>query len=182
LLASYLNRESWLPFFGTALIADQPPVKAQAVICLAGDSVGNRIIRSAELVREGYAPVVLVSGPGSVYGTNEAVLAIDFAVAHGFPREYFKPVKHDANSTLEEAWAFRAHLEKERITNVLVVTSDYHTARAGRTFREVLTGTELRTVAAPDRDFRADSWWKTRPAQKQVFFEWTKTLARILGI
>jgi uncharacterized SAM-binding protein YcdF (DUF218 family) len=182
LLAGYLTRESWLVFFGTVLVNDEQPFNAQAIICLAGDPVGNRITKSAELVQKGYAPIVLVSGPGAMYGTNEALLAIDFAVARGFPGHYFKAVTHNANSTLEEAWAFRTYLEKEGIKKILVVTSDYHTARAGRTFREVLKETEMRIVAAPDRDFRAESWWKTRQAQKQVFFEWTKTLARILGI
>ena len=182
LLTCYLTREFWLAGLGSALVAGQQPVKAQAIICLAGDAAGTRITKSAELVRDGYAPFVLVSGPSSVYGTNEARLAIDFAVNRGFPREYFRSVVHDANSTLEEAWVFRSYLEKEHIANVLIVTNDYHTGRAGRTFREVLKGMELRMIAAPDRDFRADSWWKSRPARKLVFLEWTKTIARLLGI
>jgi len=178
----YLTGNWWLPWLGHALISSEEPFKAEAVICLAGDGTGHRITKAASLVKEGYAPVVLVSGPGSVYDMNEAHLAIDFVVRRGFPREAMLPVVHNANSTLEEAWVFRDYLSKRGMKRILLVTSDYHTARASRTFRSVLDGVEVRTVAAPDRDFQADSWWKNRPARKLVFMEWTKTFARMLGI
>lgn len=141
-----------------------------------------RITKAATLVKEGYAPFVLVSGPGAFYDVNEANLAVDYAVRRGFPRESFKPLLHQGNSTVDEAWIFRDYLMKNGMHKVIVVTSDYHTGRAGRTFRSVLKGIDVRTVAAPDKDFQAASWWKSRPARKLVFMEWSKTIAWILGI
>lgn len=178
----FLTSGFWLPWLAYALISSEEPVKADAIICLAGDGTGHRISKAASLAKEGYAPVVLVSGPGTVYDMNEADLAIDYIVKRGFSRELLKPVRHEANSTLEEAWVFRDYLTKEGLKRVIVVTSDYHTGRAGRTFRSVLQGIDVHTVAAPDRDFKADSWWKNRPARKVVFMEWTKTIARVLGV
>jgi hypothetical protein len=40
----------------------------------------------------------------------------------------------------------------------------------------------MRTVAAPDEFFRAESWWRSRQAQKTVFMEWSKTVATAIGM
>jgi len=37
-------------------------------------------------------------------------------------------------------------------------------------------------VAAPDKFFKPDSWWRTRESQKTFLFEWLKTIAGPLGI
>jgi uncharacterized SAM-binding protein YcdF (DUF218 family) len=62
------------------------------------------------------------------------------------------------------------------------VTSDYHTRRAGRVFRSLAPPAQVRIVAAPDRFFRADSWWRSRQGRKLVVLEWQKTLANWLGM
>jgi uncharacterized SAM-binding protein YcdF (DUF218 family) len=64
----------------------------------------------------------------------------------------------------------------------MVVTSDYHTRRAGRSYQSLAGSAELRVVAAPDRFFRADSWWRTRQGRKLFLLEWEKTLAEWLGM
>ena len=48
---------------GRYLVDADPPVPADAALVLAGDAAGFRIIRAAELVREGFTSTVLVSGP-----------------------------------------------------------------------------------------------------------------------
>jgi len=40
----------------------------------------------------------------------------------------------------------------------------------------------MRVVAAPDRWFRADGWWKSREGLKIAFMEWSKTFATAAGI
>ncbi len=37
-------------------------------------------------------------------------------------------------------------------------------------------------IAAPDRDFTANGWWKTRDGQKVFATEWTKTVATWIGL
>jgi hypothetical protein len=67
----------------------------------------------------------------------------------------------------------------------LIVTSEYHSARARRIFiaaeKAMGGGPELRIVAAPDEFFHADSWWRGRESQKATFFEWAKTVATAFG-
>jgi uncharacterized SAM-binding protein YcdF (DUF218 family) len=181
--AAVATRSHWLPWFGYALIHDDGPAKADLAVVLAGDNYGYRILKAGELVRAGYVPAALVSGPDGMYGVNESDLAIPFAVRHGFPAEYFIALPHCARSTREEAAVVLTELRRRQVRSFLLVTSDYHTARARRIFHAVFkNGPAFRTVAAPDRYFHAASWWRTREGQKIAFFEWCKTFATEVGL
>ncbi|MBZ5602215.1 MAG: YdcF family protein, partial [Acidobacteriia bacterium] len=56
-----------LTALGSYLVKAGPPQKADIVIVLAGDASGHRILKAAQLVREGYASKVVVSGPEGQY-------------------------------------------------------------------------------------------------------------------
>jgi uncharacterized SAM-binding protein YcdF (DUF218 family) len=173
----------WLRWIGGALVTAGPPVKADAALVLAGDPRGNRIKTAAELVRLGYVPKVLVSGPSEWYGLNEADLAIRFATAHEYPREWFEPLIIQALSTDDEARALVSAVEKRGIRKLLIVTSDFHTRRAGRVYRRTIPSSiEFRMVAAPDKYFVPDGWWRNREGRKTVFFEVSKTIADWVGL
>lgn len=168
---------------GEYLVESQAPDKADAVLVLAGDMRGIRILHAAELVKAGYAPVALVSGPYELYGVNEAELAIQFAVRRGASPAYFEAVPINAFSTLEEARAFTPVLRKRNIRTLLLVTSNYHTRRAAETFRRILgPSISIRPIAASDPFFDAGSWWQNREGQKTVFYEYSKTLANWIGL
>ena len=182
----YLARDVWLGALGSALVHDEGVGKAEIAVVLAGDCWGNRLIKGAELVRQGYVPLVLVSGPPGFYGVNEADAAIHFAIVRGYPAQWFIPVYHTALSTRDEAIAVLDALQQRHIQSALVVTSDYHTGRAGRIFRDVERrrggGPKLRMVASGDRFFSAGGWWHNREGRKTAFMEWAKTLASVFGI
>lgn len=171
---------------GYALVHDDGPAKADVAVVLAGDSYGHRIVKGGELVRAGFVPVVLVSGPATAYGLYESDLAIPFAMRNGYPAEWFAGVPNKALSTQEESKAILDELRRRNVKSFLLVTSNYHTARARRIFlateRAEGGGPSFRTVAAPDEYFRANSWWRDRQAQKIAFFEWSKTIATVLGL
>lgn len=172
----------WLAALGNFLVKAEPPFPADLVVVLAGDGHGNRILKAAELVRQGFAPKVLVSGPGGVYGLHECDLAIPFAGKRGYPAAWFIPLPHDGYSTVEEAQVVLQELRRRQVRRFMVVTSDYHTRRAGRVYRSLAPPAEVRIVAAPDRFFRADSWWRTRQGRKLFVLEWQKTLANWVGM
>jgi len=172
----------WLAAVGRFLVQAESPAPADAVLVLAGDGYGRRILKGAEVVRLGYAPRVFVSGPPGFYGSHECDLAIPFAVRHGYPESYFVPFPHEARSTEEEAHAILPELRRQGVRKLLLVTSDYHTRRAGATFRAAGSGIGIIVVAAPDVDFAPERWWKSRQGQKCVFFEVTKSIAAWIGL
>jgi uncharacterized SAM-binding protein YcdF (DUF218 family) len=175
----------WMPRAGAFLVNDQGPAKADAAVVLAGDPAGNRILRAAELARQGYISRVVVSGP-PFYDIHECDVAIQFAVRKGYPVEWFIALPHQGLSTREEAVFVLDELQRRDIHSFLLVTSDYHTARSARIYRSVIKkrggGPAMRVVAAPDRYFAPDRWWKSREGLKTAFMEWSKTLATAVGI
>lgn len=171
-----------LPAAGSILVGAEPPRKTDAVLVLAGDQTGLRIRKAAQLVQQGFAPIVLVSGPTLFYGQNEADMAIAFLVGQGYPASLFKPCRMRADSTYSEALAFRDSECASGLRSLTVVTSDYHTARSRRIYRRVFPSLDLNVVAAPDRAFRLPDWWHSRESRKTFFLEWTKTVADWAGM
>jgi uncharacterized SAM-binding protein YcdF (DUF218 family) len=175
----------WLPAITYPLIHDEGPGKADIAVILGGDMYGHRILKGGELVAAGYVPLALVSGPRGFYGHYESDYAIAFAVEQGYPASSFEAFRSDANSTRDEARLILAELRRRNVKSFLLVTSDYHTARARRLFlgeeRADGGGPAMRTVGCPDEYFRRDSWWRSREAQKTVFLEWSKTVGTVFG-
>jgi hypothetical protein len=179
------TRSWWLRAVSHGLMREDAPVKSEIAVVLAGDPWGSRIKKAGDLVREGYVPAALVSGPPGAYDLHECDLAIAFAVRHGYPAAYFVPFPNDARSTQDEAFSIIAELERRHIHRMLLVTSEYHTARAWRTFqstaRKLGAGLDIHTIGAPDPEFHPDSWWQSRQGEKITFMEWTKTIADAVG-
>lgn len=181
-----VSSSAWLPFLGTALVHAGEPTKADAVVVLAGDWWGLRVVKGGELVQAGFAPVAIVSGPRHYYGKAEAELAIDWAVTKGIPRSAFVAMPVESTSTEDEAVAMTDAIRRQypAVKRILLVTSNYHTGRSNRIWQRVGGRYfEVHTVAAPDRDVvRPEQWWATREGRKKIFFEWIKTITGPLGV
>lgn len=177
-----LVRRPLFTAFGNFLVRAQAPQTSDIIVVLAGDGYGHRILTGAELARRGMAPQVLVSGPAGAYGNYECDLAIPFAVGAGYPESLFLHAEHRARSTKTEAQALVPVLRARHYKKVLLVTSNYHTRRAGRIFRAAAPDLDIRVIAAPDEDFQPDSWWTSREAEKTFLIEWEKTVAEWFGL
>lgn len=182
LLAILVFHSAILGAMGDLLVNDGPPRKADVVLVLAGDPSGNRIVTAAQLVRDGYAPQVLVSGPAGDYGLFECDLAIPFAERKGFPASYFVALPHHALSTIEEAQATIPEIRQMGATTVLLVTSNYHTRRAGKIFRAAAPDLTFFAVGAPDEHFSPHGWWQNREGRKTFAFESLKTVTEWFGL
>jgi hypothetical protein len=168
----------FLPSAGRLLVNDEQPVKAEVAVVLAGDPFGNRILRGAELQRAGFVEKVLVSGAPGLYGFFESDLAVRFVTSKGFPEPAFEALHFDHHSTQEEAHNIALELKRRGIKSALVVTSDYHTMRAGRIWRYTASPwLEIHMVSSRDRYFHRERWWSDRESGKHVFSEWVKFIA-----
>ncbi len=172
----------WMAGLGRLLVRGDAPERADIAVVLAGDFSGNRILRAAELVKQGYVPGVLVSGPYMLYGNYECDLEIPFAVKHGYPERWFIRFPNKSRSTREEAADILPDLRRRGAHRFLLVTSDYHSARAARIYSALAPDLEFRVVTAPDEFFQANAWWRNREGQKIFFLEWCKTAANLIGM
>jgi uncharacterized SAM-binding protein YcdF (DUF218 family) len=180
-VTAYLTRNTWLRAMGDMLVRHDEPFQADAISVLGGDWFGDRVLKAGELIRGGYAPVALVSGNGYLYGKFESELAIQFAVAHGYDAKYFREVKYPCNSTREEAQAVVRELRTMHVKRLLLVTSAFHTARAGRIFAAEAPEFELRVIPSQDT-LLWQQWWTTRESRKTFLMEWTKSVTARFGI
>jgi uncharacterized SAM-binding protein YcdF (DUF218 family) len=169
-----------LAAFGNFLVHAGPPQKADLIFVLAGDGFGHRILKAGELINEGYASKAMISGPDGNYGVYECDLAIPFAVKAGDPESDFIHFEHRARSTAEEAAVAVPKLRAMGVKRVILVTSNYHTRRAGNIFRRTAPDLDFIVVSAPDEYFKPDTWWHARETSKIFLLEWTKTFAEWL--
>lgn len=181
-LLVFATSTSWMAWMGGYLVSAEPAAPADIAVVLAGDYYGDRMATAASLVESKLVPRVVVSGPHGIYDTWESDVAIDWAVKQGRPREWFVPVHMDADSTVEEASILVPWLRAHQLKRIIVVTSNFHTRRAGAVWRSLAGDLEVRVAAAPCRDFATDGWWKTRRGKKQFAFEWQKTIAWWMGL
>ncbi len=172
----------WLPLLGQFLVTAEAPRKADAIFVLGGDHFGERIIHAAQLVRQGYAPKVYVSGPAGIFDHYESDLSIEFAQKRGYSDVPFVPLQNECKSTRDEAERYMPEFRSLGFKHVLVVTSNFHTRRAGRIMRTAGAEPAIHMIAAPARDFRPEDWWRRRQDQKTLFMEWSKTFANWIGM
>lgn len=169
-----------LEAMGGALVKNDPPEKADAVVALAGDDDGYRVLTAGQLVKDGWAPYALISGTPYLLG-NQAEMAVDYAAAHGYPRSYFRTFEREMVATRDETKDIAQHLKKQGVHKILLVTSNYHTRRATLLMHRADPSLGIRTIAAPDKYFTPAGWWKTRGGQRTFLLEWAKTFSAWLG-
>ncbi|HUI76782.1 MAG TPA: YdcF family protein [Bryobacteraceae bacterium] len=186
IVLAILTRTWWLPAFGWALVRDDGPMKADIAVVLGGDPWGLRISKAGDLVRQGYVPVVLVSGPPGYYDEHECEPEIAWAVRHGYPQAWFIPYPDEARSTVDEAHVLLPELERRKVHRALFVTSNYHSRRAAYIIRaverEMRVSIDVRMITSPDKEFHPATWWQSRQGQKITFNEWAKAVAAAIGL
>lgn len=178
----WLFRIPLMTLAGSMLVQDDGPRKADAILSLAGDDFGARIVKAAQLARSGYARDVLVSGGPNLLG-HYSDTTIEFAESKGYPASLFHAIwlPPEADSTRTEATFLGNYLRAHGIRNIVLVTSNYHTRRAAHLWRVQAPWIQVAVVPAPDPFFTPAGWWKTRAGQKTFLLEWMKTVSTWLG-
>ncbi|HLI29817.1 MAG TPA: YdcF family protein [Terriglobia bacterium] len=173
-----------LHFGGYALVHTDPlPKHADVALVLDGGQVGLRA-RTAEgvrLLQQGIVGYLLLSLPPKTYW-GKSVPAEAF---HYFKRHFGNQVAShiafcvsDADSTIEEAGVVRQCLKNAGWRKVIIVTSNYHTRRAGNIWRAALAGSQpayhLWVHGVRDGSFEPRGWWLNRIYAKTWLFETSK--------
>jgi uncharacterized SAM-binding protein YcdF (DUF218 family) len=173
---------------GYLLIApDQVPNKVEAAVVLQGSFLGEsvRIPEGIRLLQEGTADRVLLSmDNGTIWGEPLPPMARRFLQsrfgARVSDRVEFCETGPEVNSTGDEARALVKCIQDRGWQRVLVVTSNYHTRRAGITWRKVLhqqnASLEISMHGVEDPEYSPQRWWRERTYAKTWLLEMTKLL------
>lgn len=176
----WLFRDQLMTAAAAYLVESDQPERADAIVVLGGDDFGNRIVKAAELQRQGLAPFVVVSGPPYLLG-HESDISIEYVKRKGFDPSIFHKADNDLNSTRSESEFLGRYCKEHSIQKVILVTSNYHTRRAAKLMRKANPRLQVIVVPAPDPFFTPSTWWKTRNGEKTFLYEWMKTIATALG-
>jgi uncharacterized SAM-binding protein YcdF (DUF218 family) len=184
----------FLPFAGRFLVADDPLEKADLILVFAGARV-ERWLEAAELYKEGWAPrIVLSPGPvepieqqlaarGVVY-PREGDLARQALIDYGIPADAVTVLPGGVDNTAHEAAVVARTLSGTGRARLIIVTSPYHTRRAGVAFRRALAGAHVAVIVRATRFSKSDPsrWWRRREDVRYVLNELPKLLAYALGV
>jgi uncharacterized SAM-binding protein YcdF (DUF218 family) len=173
---------------GNLLISDQPlPAHLDGALVLQGSILGEkaRIAGAVRLVQQGIVDKILVSIPRETYW-GQPVVPIAYAYnARIYGQEIashfvFCETNDDVDSTEEESIVLFGCVQARGWYSVAVVTSDYHSRRAGIIWRRMLqqrhSPIQVSVHGVPDPEFHASAWWRDRRSAKYWFLELTKLL------
>ncbi len=169
----YLARYPILRFAGNFWVVDESPQTSDAIVVLSDDDYDAvRASRAADLYRASWAPRIVASGRILRPYASIAELMQRDLTERGVPATAVVRFPNRGRNTLDEANAVSEFLSTHGWKKIIVVTSNYHTRRAGFIYEHALApGAELRVVAAPDPAYDPNSWWRTREGVKTFFYE-----------
>jgi uncharacterized SAM-binding protein YcdF (DUF218 family) len=177
---------------GGLLIASDPaPKHVDAAIVLQGSVVAEkaRIAGAVGLLQRGLADRIVLSVPRESYwGQSVPPLAHAFIEKNygsdAAARVEFCETGAEVNSTFQEAQALMPCIEDHHWQAIAIVTSDYHTRRAGilwrRTAKERDSGVHLWIEGVVDPEFQ-QPWWRHRQSGKIWIMESWKLVWSMLG-
>lgn len=139
----------------------QPPLeRSDAIIVISGDEDLARLREGTRLWRDRWAPKLVFSGAARAGPVSNAEAMRQRALAGGVPASAVL-VDEEGADTYGNAIHTRRLMEASGLRSAILVTSPYHLQRAIMTFDRVYQGSQIRLIgsAAPDSDWRKQSWW-----------------------
>jgi uncharacterized SAM-binding protein YcdF (DUF218 family) len=180
-----------LRFGGDILIADDPvPPRVNAAIVLQGSIAAEkiRIAGAMNLLQRGVADKAVLSVPRESYWGQsippvarsylERNYGVDLA-----SRFEFCEMPGGLDSTLQEAEALSSCIRGYHWQSIVIVTSTYHTRRAGMLWRRITRhdpNLHVFVEGVADPEFR-QPWWRHRQSAKIWVLESSKLVWTIFG-
>lgn len=163
---------------GKFLVQSDKLEKADAIAVFSGDN-GPRTEKGVELLKEGYADYLILSG-GKVYDdVTMAELMKNHAIKLGVDES--KILIDDESATTNENADFTADIiEENNFKSVIVVTSDYHTRRSKLAMEKALEdtlidGEKVSVSVTPSKEEKfTTKWWTSGNSVIMVISEYLK--------
>ena len=179
------------PLIALLLVSEKQIESPDAILVLAGSAVyRERNSHAARLFQEGKAPLILLTNDDKRSGWSDAdganprfvELARRELVAQGVPQDRIRVLEPKVTGTIVEARLLASTAEGMGIKRLLLVTSSYHSARALRTFEEVVgtdgRGLEVGMSPVPTgvETPSVMTWWLSVKGWRFVVGEYVKSV------
>ncbi len=173
---------------GEVLVSsDNMPAHADAAVILQGSMAGEiaRVAGAVRLLQRNIPAQAVLSVPErSYWGASVPDQARDYLQrtygADIAGRFVFCETGPNVDSTRDEAEALLPCIRQHGWRTVVIVTSDYHSRRAGFLWRRIVRKSglpvQLWIDGVPDPEFRARGWWRNRTWAKTWYEEAGKSI------
>ena len=150
----------------------------------------TRVDGAARLLQQGVAARMLLSVPKQSYWDESVVPMAQRYLENHYGKDVasradFCETDPGVNSTAQEALALSRCIREHGWQSVVVVTSNYHTRRAGVIWRAMLrkdgSSLQLRIFGVDDPEFQPNAWWSKRLYAKTWVTEFSKLVWVELG-
>lgn len=168
-----------------ALVVKDPlPARADAIVVIGGDHKPERVALAVDLYRQGIAPVVLISAGVEVLEggrtVREAEVMIRQATELGLPRDAIL-IEDGSQTTVGNATETLGFARRLGWRSIVLVTSAYHSRRAGGWFHSYLDG-EVAVSVQPAPQAGCPPCWATSLDDLGVaFYEYRHLVWQLLG-
>jgi len=165
---------AWFVLAGWLLTSTDAPARSDAIVVPSGDVLGNRLVAGARVLRQtGSGRLVVFVESAGVYDKHQA--AEDFLERAGVDPERVRLLP-PGGSTAEEAAMFATLARRCGWRVATVVTSPFHTRRAGWLFGRAMGFPSVVRVVSDGEPFDRWTWWSDDATTETVVLEWTKML------
>lgn len=177
-----------MPLMGQWLVVNDELKDSDVILVLMG-SVYDRILEAVDFYQEGYGKqIVLINSyiaakemarEKGLKAYGNTLLCEMAARDMGVKEKDIVILDGNSRSTQDEARTFREYLKKNSyIDSVIIVTSKFHSRRAGQIFSKAIAGIdreiEILVRSSKYDDSIVERWWRSREGFEQVIFEYLK--------
>ena len=153
-------------FLNYYLVVTKSLEPADAIVLMAGNDK-RRLTAVADLYHRGFAPTVLLTNDGilsawsSEYSRN--LYQVEWAqlelIKSGIPKDAIVMLKYTQSGTFYDALNTKVFVQKNKVTSLIVVTSDYHTRRTLWSFEKLFIEQPVKlSVYSSGVNYPAENW------------------------
>ncbi len=165
----FIFRGPILTGMGNLLVVKDQLSNAEIIYLLTGD-VDSRPFHAADLYRKNYINTIVVPrhelSPAEELGIypNPTEAAVNVLLQKNVNKSDIIVIdfENGVTSTEDEAFALLHYINKNKIKNIIIVTSAFHTFRAKYIFKHVLKETPVNIIMSPAPHWKFDesNWWQ----------------------
>lgn len=151
--------------------------KSDAIVTISGGETSQRVAEAVDLFKNGWAPLLIMSGAARDEKVSNAEMMQQIAVSLGVPRAKIMTEK-EAENTLDNAKFVRDIIKDQKFTKIILVTSPYHQKRASLAFAKALKDLPVKIInhSSTDSTWRKNGWWEDEWSRYLTWSELQKTI------